>query len=140
MSDAYQLFQKGLAALAAGHADEAIVPLERAKNMEPDSMSIHEALGKTYLRLGFYERAVEEFELIITREPLDAYAHFCLGRAYDRLQRLSLARRHYRLAATFEPERPIYTNTLKVFLARTYMHQFEPDADFDEPEDGGLRA
>lgn len=140
MSEAYQLFQKGLAALAAGHADEAIVPLERAKRLEPDSMSIHEALGKTYLKLGFYDRAVEEFGLIISKEPLDAYAHFCLGRAFDKLQKPRLARRHYRLAATFEPERPIYVDTLRVFLARTYpdgdQHLDDEDGEEDEELNG----
>lgn len=141
MSEAYQLFQKGLAALAAGHADEAIVPLERAKRMEPESMSIHEALGKTYLRLGFYDRAVDEFSLIVAKEPLDAYAHFCLGRAHDRLGHLRLARRHYRLAASFDPSRPIYTDTLRVFLARTYMTDLSEESDdFDGGQDETLRS
>ena len=131
MSEAYQLFQKGLAALAAGHADEAIVPLERAKNLEPDSMSIHEALGKTYLRLGFYDRAVDEFALIVSKEPLDAYAHFCLARAYDKQDKAKLARRHYRLAASFDPARPIYRDTLRVFLARHYFDEQDDDAELD---------
>ena len=33
MSDAYSLYRQGLDALAAGHADEAIAPLERAKKL-----------------------------------------------------------------------------------------------------------
>jgi len=124
MSEAYQLFQQGLSALAAGHPDEAIVPLERAKRLEPESMSIHEALGKTYLRLQFYDRAAGEFGLIVRKEPLDAYAHFCLARALDKMQRNRLARRHYRLATVFDPQRPIYRDMLRVFLARAY-----PDGD-----------
>jgi Flp pilus assembly protein TadD len=135
MSEAYQLYQKGLAALAAGHADEAIVPLERAKRLEPESMSIHEALGKTYLSLGFLDRAVEEFSTIISKEPLDAYAHFCLGRAYDKLDRTALARRHYRLANFYQPDRAIYRDTLRAFLARNFPdgddHLEDSDDDFD---------
>jgi Flp pilus assembly protein TadD len=133
MSEAYQLFQKGLAALASGHADEAIVPLERARRMEPDSMSIHEALGKTYLRLGFFDRAVEAFTTILEREPIDAYAHFCLARSYDRLGQVRSARKHYRLATFFAPERTIYRDTLRVFLQRAF-----PDGEsHDEDDDSG---
>lgn len=120
MSQAYQLFQQGLSALALGRADEAIVPLERAKRLEPDSMSVVEALGKTYLRIGFYDRAVEEFRTIVQREPLDAYAHFCLARAYDRLGTVGEARHHYRLATTFAPHREIYRNTMQLFLLRNF--------------------
>lgn len=118
MSDAYQLYRQGLDALAAGRADEAIAPLERAKRLEPGSNSVHEALGKTYLKLGFYDRAVEEFTVIVDRDPVDAYAHFCLGRAFDRLDRVVDARQHYRLAAWFEPDRRIYRETLNAFNAR----------------------
>ncbi len=119
MSDAYQLYRQGLDALAAGHADEAIAPLERAKRLEPESNSIHEALGKTYLMLGFFDRAVTEFQVIVDRDPVDAYAHYCLGRAHDRLGHIDLARHHYRLSTWFDPERRIYRDTLNAFLART---------------------
>lgn len=132
-ANAYQLFQQGLAALAAGHADEAIVPLERAKRLEPDKTSIHEALGKTYLKVGFYDRAIDEFSQILEKEPLDAYAHFCLGRAYDKTGRIALARRHYRLATTFEPTRADYRDTLSAFLLRAY-----PDGDLVDGADDDL--
>lgn len=119
MSDAYRLYRQGLEALASGHADEAIAPLERAKRLEPESNSIHEALGKTYLSLGFLERAVEEFQVIVDRDPVDAYAHYCLGRAHDRLGQVERARHHYRLATWFDPARRIYRDTLNAFRART---------------------
>jgi Flp pilus assembly protein TadD len=119
MSDAYRLYRQGLDALAAGHADEAIAPLERAKGLEPESNSIHEALGKTYLKLGFYDRAVDEFQVIVDRDPVDGYAHYCLGRAHDRLGAVAQARHHYRLATWFEPDRRIYRDTLNAFLSRT---------------------
>jgi Flp pilus assembly protein TadD len=119
MSDAYQLYRQGLDALAAGNADEAIAPLERAKRLEPASNSVHEALGKTYLKLGFFDRAIDEFQVIVDRDPVDAYAHYCLGRAHDRLGDVVQARHHYSLATRFDPERRIYRNTLNSFLART---------------------
>ncbi len=118
MSDAYQLYRQGLDAMAAGHADEAIAPLERARKLEPGSNSILEALGKVYLSQGFFDRAIEQFETIVERDPVDAYAHYCLGRAYDRSGHVADARHHYRLATWFDPERRIYRDTLNAFLAR----------------------
>ena len=118
MTDAYRLFRQGLDALAAGHADEAIAPLERAKALEPESNSVHEALGKTYLTLGFYQRAADEFQVIVERDPVDAYAHYCLGRAHDRLGNVEKAQRHYRLSSLLDPDRRIYRDTLNAFLNR----------------------
>ncbi|MCW2973477.1 MAG: uncharacterized protein JWN72_1750 [Thermoleophilia bacterium] len=134
MSDAYRLYRQGLDALADGHPDEAIAPLERARSLEPESNSVREALGKTYLKIGFHDRAVAEFEVIVERDPVDAYAHFCLGRAYDKLGALILARQHYRLATFFGPETRIYRETLTSFLARTSL----PDVGTDDEEPGGL--
>jgi tetratricopeptide (TPR) repeat protein len=119
MSEAYQYYQKGLAALAAGHADEAIVPLERAKKLEPESSSIREALGKTYFKLHFYDRAITEFTTILQVEPLDDYAHFCIGRCYDKVGNIPMAQRHYKLALSLKPSRDVYRNTLDRFLERT---------------------
>ena len=119
MSEAYQAFQKGLAALESGLTEEAIVPLERAKKLEPDKSSISEALGKTYFRLRFYDRAADEFETIIAKEPLEHYAHFCLARCHDRLGNVATATRHYKLAQTLGPGIEIYRTTLARFLART---------------------
>lgn len=125
MSDAYRLYRQGLDALDAGRADEAIAPLERARKLEPESNSIHEALGKTYLSLGFHERAVDEFQVIVDRDPVDAYAHYCLGRAHDRLGHVDAARHHFRLATWFDPQRRIYRDTLNAFLARTAQFDHE---------------
>lgn len=131
MTDAYALYRQGLDALAAGHADEAIAPLERARSLEPDSNSVREALGKTYMKIGFHDRAIAEFEVIVERDPVDAYAHFCLGRAYDKLGALILARQHYRLASFFGPETRIYRETLSSFLARTSMPMHDAGEDSD---------
>lgn len=120
--DAYQLFRQGLRAIEEGHADEAIAPLERARRLEPGSNSILEALGKVYLELGFFDRAIEQFQVIVDRDPVDAYAHYCLGRAHDRTGDVANARHHYRLATWFDPGRRIYRDTLNAFLARAYPH------------------
>lgn len=133
MSDAYRLFRQGLDAMDAGHADEAIAPLERAKGMEPESNSIHEALGKAYLQVGFYDRAVTQFQEIVDRDPVDAYAHYCLGRAHDRMGHVEPARHHYRLATWFDPSRRIYRDTLNAFLNRVTAFDDEHMTGTDGP-------
>ncbi|MCW2928660.1 MAG: hypothetical protein JWM86_2628 [Thermoleophilia bacterium] len=133
VDDAYSLFRQGLDAIAAGRADEAITALERAKRLEPESNSVHEALGKAYLKLGFNQRAATEFQVIVDRDPVDAYAHFCLGRALDRMGELREARHHYRLATWFDPGRRIYRDTLNAFLARTGTGDALDSSDGDAP-------
>ena len=123
--DAYELYLRGKEAIEAGRADEAIAPLERASTMEPDSNSILESLGVTYLKVGFHQRAARVFRTIVERDPVDAYAHYCLGRALDRLNEFTEARQHYRLAAFFDPQRRIYSDTLRAFVARAFPD--EPD-------------
>lgn len=136
---AYELYLRGREAIEAGRADEAIAPLERASALEPESNSILEALGTTYLKVGFHQRAARVFRSIVERDPVDAYAHYCLGRALDRLNEVVEARQHYRLAAFFEPDRRIYRDTLRAFVARAFPN--DPDeADGSEharEDDGG---
>jgi tetratricopeptide (TPR) repeat protein len=126
--EVFELYQRGLEALRTGHADEAIVPLERARKLEPGSMSITEALGQTYLKLRFYDRAIAQFAEILEKEPLDDYAHYCIARAYDRTGEWRMAARHYRLAAFFRPARRLYRDTLEQFLVRAQEQGlFDPE-------------
>jgi Flp pilus assembly protein TadD len=132
--DAYTLYRKGREAIEAGHADEAIVPLERASAMEPESNSILEALGTTYLKVGFHQRAARVFRTIVERDPVDAFAHYCLARALDRLGENVEARQHYHLAAFFEPGRRIYRDSHNAFVARAFPeHGREALDDDGEP-------
>ena len=80
----YQLFQKGSALLEAGDFAAAAIPLEQARDLEPDKTSIREALGRAYFRSGRFEQAREEFAAVVERSPVDHYSHFCLGRALEK--------------------------------------------------------
>ena len=62
----------------------AAVPLERARDLEPDKSSIREALGRAYFRSAQFDKAAEEFAEVVERYPVNDYAHFCLGRASRR--------------------------------------------------------
>ena len=83
MEDAYELYQRGMALLEDAHYHQAIVPLAKARDVEPDKTSIREALGRAYFRSGGFEPARAEFEAVVERVPTNDYAPFCLGRAVD---------------------------------------------------------
>jgi Flp pilus assembly protein TadD len=109
MSDsAYDLFKKGSELLDRGDFMAAAVPLERARDLEPDKSSIREALGRAYFRSSQFDKAAEEFAEVVERHPVNDYAHFCLGRSLEKTGRKAEARRHAALAANMRPDRKDY--------------------------------
>ena len=105
---AYELFKKGSALLEAGDFNAAAIPLERARDLEPDKSSIREALGRAYFRSSRFEQAAREFEAVVELHPVNDYAHFCLGRALEKTGRRNEASRHAVLAAGMRPDRADY--------------------------------
>jgi tetratricopeptide (TPR) repeat protein len=104
----YELFTRGSALLAAGDFAAAAIPLEHARNLEPDKTSIREALGRAYFRSGHFEKARKEFEAVVERSPVNHYAQFCLGRSLENTGRRREASRHAALAARMRPDRADY--------------------------------
>ena len=105
---AYELFQKGSDLLEKGDFMAASVPLERARDLEPDKSSIREALGRAYFRSARFAQAAEEFAAVLERYPVNDYAHFCLGRSLENSGRRAEARKHAALAACMRPDRKDY--------------------------------
>jgi Flp pilus assembly protein TadD len=104
----YDLYKRGLALLEAGDFAAAAIPLEHARNLEPDKTSIREALGRAYFRSGRFEPARNEFEAVVERSPVNHYAQFCLGRSLENTGRRREASRHAALAAGMRPDRDDY--------------------------------
>ena len=104
----YELFTRGSALLETGDFAAAAIPLEHARNLEPDKTSIREALGRAYFRSGRYADAREEFAAVVERSPVNDFAHFCLGRALEKIGRRAEARRHLTLAVGLRPDRADY--------------------------------
>lgn len=105
---AYELFQEGIELLKRKDGVAARAPLERAKQLQPDKMSIAEALGRAYFYAGEYAKAAVEFGCVVERNPVDDYAQFCLGRSLQKLGRISAARQHFAMAAELRPDRSDY--------------------------------
>ena len=108
MEDVYDLFCRGRDLLDHGDFQAAIVPLTRARDLEPDKMSIREALGRALFKAQRYERAAAEFGAVAERAPTDDYALFCLGRAMQQLGRHREACHPLALACSLRPERHDY--------------------------------
>src|SRR5919202_6578609 len=104
----YDLFMRGSDLLEHGDFSAAAIPLEKAREMEPEKSSIREALGRAYFRTGRYEAASVEFQAVVDRHPVNDFAHFCLGRSLEKTGRRKEARRHLTLAANLRPDRADY--------------------------------
>ena len=108
MDSAYDLFMSGTRLLDHGDFHAAVVPLARARDLEPEKTSIREALGRAYFRSAQYEEAAVEFEAVVERAPTNDYALFCLGRALMECGRPAEARKPLALAARMRPDRRDY--------------------------------
>ena len=104
----YDLYRRGSELLEHGDFSAATIPLEKARELEPEKSSIREALGRAYFRIGRYEAAAGEFQAVVDRYPVNDFAHFCLGRALDLSGRSEGARRHLAIAANLRPDREDY--------------------------------
>jgi predicted Zn-dependent protease len=108
MESVYELFQRGTRLLEAGDFHAAIVPLSRARDLEPQKNSIREALGRALFQAKRYREAQAEFEAVVQRTPTDHYALFCLGRALQLQGRHAEARHSLALASHLRPDRADY--------------------------------
>jgi Flp pilus assembly protein TadD len=108
MDSVYELYTRGCDLLDHGDHQAAIVPLTRARNLEPTKTSIREALGRALFHAQRYERAAEEFQAVATAAPTNDYALFCLGRAMQLLGRHREACRPLAVACSLRPSREDY--------------------------------
>ncbi|HEX9344090.1 MAG TPA: tetratricopeptide repeat protein [Actinomycetota bacterium] len=111
-SDAYELFRRGSELLAAHHAHQAVIVLERARDLQPDKGSVCEALGRAYYATGRLSSAGAQFRRTLELDPSNDYAHFglalCLARTGERRHALG----HLRLALVMRPGIRAYQRAL----------------------------
>jgi Tfp pilus assembly protein PilF len=109
---AYSLFQAGNELLSGGNAHAAVLPLERARSLEPKKGSVRETLARAYFRVGRFRAAQAEFTAALEIEPTNHYAHFGLALCLERLGRVAEARGHAKLAVAMGPECEDYRRAL----------------------------
>jgi len=115
MSDAYELYRSGTALLEHGDHHAATLPLTRARDLEPASAMVREALGRALFGCQRFREAAGEFAALVDREPTNDYAQFCLGRSLQLQGRHAEARPPLTMAALLQPQRTDY----RVYRDRT---------------------
>ena len=111
-SEAYALFQRGVAFLHERHPAQAAMLLAQALRLEPGKNSIREALGRAEFALGMHEHAAARFGDVLEDAPDNDYAHYALGRCLLALGRPDEARAHLRLARALKPQSDLYREAL----------------------------
>ena len=91
MESVYDMYRRGCELLDHGDYQAAIVPLSKARDLEPEKASIRETLGRALFHARYYARAAIEFHAVADRAPTDDYALFCLGRSMQLLGRHRVA-------------------------------------------------
>jgi Tfp pilus assembly protein PilF len=110
--DAYEAFREGTSLLESDNAHAAVIPLERARSLEPAKGSVREALARAYYRSGRYSAAEEEFKAALEIDPVNDYAHFGIGLCRLKAGDRSGARGHLRQATVMRPENRDYRAAL----------------------------
>jgi len=110
--DTYELFRRGSELLAAGHAHQAVISLEQARDAAPGHGSVREALGRAYYGAGRTSAAEAEFAEALEIDPSNDYAHFGLGLCLARGGKRTRALGHLRLAVAMRPEVDTYRQAL----------------------------
>lgn len=115
--EAFQAYQVGTRLLASANPHAAVIPLERARDLEPDKGSVRESLARAYYSTGRFAAARREFARTVELDPVNDYAHYGLGLCLMRIGDRAGARRHLRLAVAMRP-RPEYRDALRRLEAR----------------------
>jgi predicted Zn-dependent protease len=108
MESVYDLYQRGCELLDHGDHEAATVPLQKARDLEPEKASIRETLGRALFHSRRYAAAAREFQAVAQRTPTNDYALFCLGRSMQLLGRHREACTPLALACSLRPERADY--------------------------------
>lgn len=114
----YEWYQRGLHLLGNGDPDAAAILLGRARDAEPGSRSVLEALARAQYDAGHYQEAIESFAALTAADPVDHYAQFGLGLAASRAGDLELAAEHLALAVAMRPDVGHYARALRGVRAR----------------------
>ena len=84
--------------------DEALIMIEKAVELRPESGFIVDSLGWVLFRMGRYDEAVPHLERAAQLEPIDPIINDHLGDGYWSVGRKREAHFQWRRALSFDPE------------------------------------
>lgn len=116
MEDAYNLLEKGKKLSKENRFLEAIMFLEKAKEIEPEKGSIRETLARAYYNSGLYSSAKDNFRKALDIDIANDYAHYGLGLCLIRMGKLNIGLGHLKMALAMKPDSEMYRKTLNKFI------------------------
>ncbi|MDO9408567.1 tetratricopeptide repeat protein [Patulibacter sp.] len=145
---AYELYRSGIDLLERRDHHAAALPLQRARDLEPTTGMVREALGRALFGSQRYREAAEEFGVLVELEPVNHYAQFCLGRALQLQGLHAEARPPLTMAALLQPQRADYAvyrdRTIAALAGADGAPDDRPapsaDAGAEEPPPGSRRS
>ena len=111
--EVYDWFVRGRSLLDAGNPEAAAQLLTRAREHEPGSASVLEALARAYFDARRYAEAEGSFSELADLRPDDDYARFGLGLSRMRQGDLAGAVQQLAMAVTMRPGRADYQQALR---------------------------
>jgi len=115
MSSAYYLFKRGKKLFENGKFLQAIMLLEKAKNLEPEKGSIREVLASAYYNCGLYVSAKKNFIKALEIDAANDFAHYSLGLCLTKENKMTEARGHFKIAFFMKPDHKKYKEILDKF-------------------------
>jgi tetratricopeptide (TPR) repeat protein len=117
--------QRSQTALRSGNVRSSALHLERALEIYPQSLEVHNNLGSRYIELHEYEKATVEFQKAIEIDPRVMQPFNNLSVAYFLLQRYADAEAAARRALDLDPLRPTSRYMLGCILATEKRNPLE---------------
>ena len=88
---------------AIGKANEAIIQMEKARELDPLSTRINADLGMAYLSAGRYDDAIGQEQKTLELNPKSGGAHWIRGMAYQQKEMFEQSIKDYREALELSP-------------------------------------
>ena len=111
--EVYDWYVRGRTLLDGGNPEAAAELLRHAREHEPESASVLEALARALFDAHRYAEAERRFTELVETSPDDDYARFGLGLTRLRLGDLGGAVQQLAMAATMRPDRADYQQALR---------------------------
>ena len=124
-SKAAKEIQRSQTALRSGDVRSSAVHLERALQVYPQSLEVHNNLGSRYIELHEYEKAAMEFQKAMDLDPHVAQPFNNLSVAYFLLRRYSDAEAAARRSLDLDPHNPTSRYMLGCILATEKRNPLE---------------
>jgi tetratricopeptide (TPR) repeat protein len=113
MKGAYYFFKKGKLLSKKGKLLDAIMILEKAKDLEPKKGSIREVLACAYYNCGLYHSAGKNFIKALEIDATNDFAHYGLGMCLIKENKINQAAGHLKMASVMKPCSKKYKEILK---------------------------